>query len=67
MRPNLLLESNNYVIKRIGKLDFHKLPFKHEMPLSQDQWSKTIEEKESIKVISHAYIVSSFMYIILCI
>ena len=42
------------------------LPFKHGVPLSQDQCPKKIEEKYRMKTVPYASTVGSLMYAMLC-
>ena len=41
-------------------------PFRHGIPLSQDQCPKTLEEKEHMQSVPYAFIVGSLMYAMLC-
>ena len=41
-------------------------PFRYEINPSQDQCSKTIEEKEYMKTVPYVSAVSSLMYVLLC-
>ena len=42
------------------------LPFRYGITLSKDQWPKTPEEIESMKTVSYALTVGSFMYTMFC-
>ena len=42
------------------------LPFKHGVPLSNDQRPKTLEEENMMRRVPYASIVGSFMYVMLC-
>ena len=48
--------------------DFKKglLPFRHEVPLSQNQCPKITKKKDHMKTIPYASTVSSLMYVMLC-
>ena len=43
------------------------LPFKHGVPLSNDQRPKTLEEENIMRQVSYASVVGSLMYAMLCI
>ena len=43
------------------------LPFRHGVPLSDDQRPKTVEEENMIRQIPYASAVRSLMYVMLCI
>ena len=42
------------------------LPFRHEVPLSNDQRPKTLEEKKTMRLVPYASVVGSLMYAMLC-
>ena len=42
------------------------LPFKHGVPLSDDQRPKTLEEENMMRQISYASAIGSLMYVMLC-
>ena len=42
------------------------LPFRHGIPLSQDQCFKTPEKKECLQPVPYASTVGSFLYVMLC-
>ena len=42
------------------------LPFRYGIPLSQDQYPKTLDEKERIQSIPYASTVGSLTYVMLC-
>ena len=42
------------------------LPFRHGVPLSNDQMPKTLEEENMMRQVSYASIVRSLMYAMLC-
>ena len=42
------------------------LPFRHEVPLSNDQRPKTLEEENMIRQVPYASVVGSLMYAMLC-
>ena len=42
------------------------LPFRHEVPLSNDQRPKTLEEKKTMRLVPYASVVESLMYAMLC-
>ena len=42
------------------------LPFRHGVPLSDDQRPKTQEEENMMRQIPYAFAVGSFMYVMLC-
>ena len=59
----------NKVLKRFSMQNSKKglLPFKHEVPLSNDQRPKTLEEENIMRQVSYASVVGSLMYAMLCI
>ena len=42
------------------------LPFRHGIPLSDDQRPKTLEEENMMRQVSYAFAVGSLMYAMLC-
>ena len=42
------------------------LPFRHGVPLSNDQRPKTLEEKKTMRLVPYASVVESLMYVMLC-
>ena len=42
------------------------LPFRHEVPLSDDQRSKTLEDEKTMRQIPYASAMRSLMYAMLC-
>ena len=42
------------------------LPFRHGVPLSDDQRLKTLEEEKTMRQVSYASVVGSLMYAMLC-
>ena len=42
------------------------LPLRHEVPLSNDQRPKTLEEKKTMRLVPYASVVGSLMYAMLC-
>ena len=59
----------NKVLKRFSMQNSKKglLPFKHGVPLSNDQRPKTLEEENIMRQVSYASVVGSLMYAMLCI
>ena len=67
----LVLSQATYIDKLLVKYviqDFKKglFPFKHGIPLSQDHWPKTPEEKERMQSVPYASLMGSHMYAMLC-
>ena len=59
----------NKVLKRFSMQNSKKglLPFRHGVPLSNDQRPKTLEEENIMRQVSYASVVGSLMYAMLCI
>ena len=59
----------NKVLKRFSMQNSKKglLPFRHGVPLSNDQRPKTFEEENIMRQVSYASVVGSLMYAMLCI
>ena len=67
----LMLSQDAYIDKLLVKYvmqDSKKclLPFRHGIPLSQDQCPQTFVERDHIKVIFYASIMDSLKYVMLC-
>ena len=67
----LVLSQATYIDKLLVKhvmQDSKKglLPFRHGIPLSQDQCPKTLEEKEHMQSVPYAVVVGSLTYVMLC-
>ena len=64
----MLFRSDKF-LKRLSMQNSKKglLPFKHGVPLSDDQRPKTLEEENIMRQIPYASAVGSLMYAILCI
>ena len=70
MNKKLALSQATYIDKLLVKYvmqDSKKglLPFRHGIPLSQDQCLKTLEEKEHMQSVPYAFAVGSLMYAML--
>ena len=67
----LCLSQAGYIDKILARFSMQNskkglLPFKHGVPLSDDQRSKTLEDLKTMRQVPYDFVVGSLKYVLLC-